>query len=295
MSEFLAKKEEIESLIKKISTIKGKLDDIRKEIVLKSKNLHWDAKEFRKNKEQLALLILVYNALIEKFKERIDKMTTFRESLDFVDIGDWEKLIKSKGLNKLYGDNSAYSESVMDLTDGHAPVQKIGSDGKRYYELSEKKDPLKDLSDAEKIKLAKKDPEFSEALVNEKYKEFIESDTYKNMLDNNGLLKEQSQAGFLLLEPEYIKYQIAKKLGIPYSFSSEFLKSNYKDERIINSVISAQEKRNNVIKGNVKQNGSDVDSVLESNLYQGYVIGAEIEKKKIKVNMKRLKTSYLEL
>jgi broad-specificity NMP kinase len=137
MGEFLAKIDEIEELCKLLNALNQELERLKGEMISNSNGLTWEAREFRKRKEELDGLAEHYTTIYTLLTDKVEKIILFRASLEKVDAKDWEELLAAKGYDENTALNVLGADAIMDVIKDYEAVKGEDKNGKKSYTLKE--------------------------------------------------------------------------------------------------------------------------------------------------------------
>jgi hypothetical protein len=134
------------------------------------------------------------------------------------------------------------------------------------------------MSDEEKLIAASQDIKLSKLLVDEYYENIIKSGVYDDMcneldihmkfMNENNILKD------ITLEPEYIKYSIARGLGLQYEMGEEFCNKQFGATENATNMKLLETVRNELIKNGEYEKSYRVEHKINELLLMGTAAGA---------------------
>jgi hypothetical protein len=253
-------------LAKRIDEYDKDLGDIVNNLTNKLNDLDWRPREFIHQNEHLKEIILKLGTIKENTIETSEDFNQFSKNVEKIEAKEYDSFLKNKFSGKQDVDTFA---KIVDSFDEFEV--KNGN-------LTKIKDPFEGLTEEEKLLKASKDLKLSKLLVEEYYKNIIKSGMYEDMcneldihmkfMNENNILKD------ITIEPEYIKYSIARSLGLQYEISNDFCNRQFGASDNNKVMILLEKMRNESIKKGDYKKSFEIEQKINELLLMGTAAGA---------------------
>jgi hypothetical protein len=129
-------------------------------------------------------------------------------------------------------------------------------------------------SEADRISNARSSVSAAETIINEYYNKVISSSKYHQIVNSvNFLQKLPLELIFLKTNPEYIKFNIARNMGLPFEFSVDFLQHNANGEEALTGIDFTCLARNQFLKNGDYEKAEIIAERIEWFLKFGTISG----------------------